>query len=59
VVVAVEDTSGSPELGLKVYAFDGPTYTSYNKTTDASGQATFTLPAGDYRFRADIPSRWW
>jgi hypothetical protein len=38
---------------LKVYVFDGTTYTGYNKTIDASGQATFTLPEGDYRFRAD------
>jgi len=35
------------------YAFDGADYTGYNKTTDASGQATFTLPQGNYRFRAD------
>jgi YD repeat-containing protein len=53
VVVAVQDTNGTPESGLRVYAFDGTTYTGYNKTTDASGWATFTLPFGDYRFRAD------
>jgi RHS repeat-associated protein len=53
VIVTVADTGGTPESGLKVYAFDGTTYTGYNKTTDGSGQATFTLPEGDYRFRAD------
>jgi YD repeat-containing protein len=53
VVVGVEDTDGSPEQDLKVYAFDGTTYTGYNETTDASGLVTMTLPMGDYRFRAD------
>jgi YD repeat-containing protein len=53
VTVTVQDSSGTPESSLKVYAFDGTTYTGYNKTTDASGQATFTLPQGHYRFRAD------
>jgi YD repeat-containing protein len=38
---------------LPVYAFSGTVYAGYNKTTDASGWATFTLPFGDYRFRAD------
>ena len=36
-----------------VYAFDGTTYTNFNSTTDANGQADFTLPQGSYRFRAD------
>ena len=53
VVVTVEDTDGIPEPGLPVYAFDDATYTGYNETTDASGLVTFTLPMGDYRFRAD------
>lgn len=51
--VTVEDTNGNPESGLRVYAFDGGTYTGYNGTTNASGLVTFTLPIGDYRFRAD------
>jgi len=38
---------------LPVYAFDGDAYTGYNRTTDANGQAAFTLPQGNYRFRAD------
>jgi uncharacterized repeat protein (TIGR01451 family) len=53
VAVTVADTDGQVEPGLKVYAFDETTYTGYNKTTDASGVVTFTLPLGDYRFRAD------
>ncbi|MFQ6102579.1 MAG: RHS repeat domain-containing protein, partial [Anaerolineae bacterium] len=51
--VTVRDTDGNGESGLPVYAFDGATYTGYHKTTNASGEATFTLPQGDYRFRAD------
>ena len=54
--VTVQDTDGVAASGLKVYAFDGATYTSYNKTTDANGQALFTLPLGSYRFRADLNS---
>ncbi|MEW5958146.1 MAG: PKD domain-containing protein, partial [Chloroflexota bacterium] len=53
VVVSVADTSGQAEAGLPVYAFNGTTYTGYSRTTDSAGQATFTLPLGDYRFRAD------
>ena len=52
-VMTVQDSGGTPEVGLFVYAFNGTTYAGYNKTTDASGWATFTLPFGDYRFRAD------
>jgi hypothetical protein len=51
--VTVLDTGGAPQAGLTVYAFDGTTYTNYSKTTDANGQAVFTLPQGNYRFRAD------
>ncbi|MFZ6029544.1 MAG: carboxypeptidase regulatory-like domain-containing protein [Chloroflexota bacterium] len=53
VVVTVLDTDGNPQAGLSVYAFDGSTYTNYSKTTNASGQAIFTLPQGSYRFRSD------
>jgi hypothetical protein len=42
VTVTVRDTGGVPEQGLKVYVFDGASYTGYNKTTDASGQAVST-----------------
>jgi hypothetical protein len=40
----VRNTGGNAENGLHVYAFDGTSYTGYNKTTNASGEATFTLP---------------
>lgn len=51
--VSVVNTGGTPQAGLPVYAFDGTTYTGYNQTTDASGQAIFTLPNEAYRFRSD------
>jgi YD repeat-containing protein len=53
VVVTVQDTDGAPQVGLPVYVFSGTTYLNYNGTTNASGQVTLTLPAGNYRFRAD------
>ncbi|MBN2257744.1 MAG: hypothetical protein JW704_07960, partial [Anaerolineaceae bacterium] len=52
--VTVEDGSGTPQTGVKIYAFTGTTYTGYSRTTDVSGQAVFTLPQGEYRFRADV-----
>jgi RHS repeat-associated protein len=54
VLVSVLDTDGAPKAGIKVYAFNGATYTNFSATTDADGQAAFTLPQGDYRFRADL-----
>jgi hypothetical protein len=42
--LTVLDTDGAPKAGLRVYAFDGATYTNYAATTDAGGQAIFTLP---------------
>jgi RHS repeat-associated protein len=54
VLVTVQDTDGAAKAGIKVYAFNGTTYTNYSGTTDANGQATFTLPQGSYRFRADL-----
>ncbi|MCB0117703.1 MAG: carboxypeptidase regulatory-like domain-containing protein, partial [Anaerolineales bacterium] len=54
VLVTVTDTDGAPKAGIKVYAFNGSTYTGYNATTNASGQVTMTLPVGSYRFRADF-----
>ena len=52
--VTVTDTSGTPLPGLTVYAFSGEAYSGYSRVTDASGVATITLPAGDYRFRVDV-----
>ena len=54
VVVTVLDTDATPQEGLPVYVFDGVSYTGINGTTNASGQATLTLPDGSYRFRADL-----
>ncbi len=54
IVVNVSNTDNAPQAGLKVYAFNGSTYIGYNATTNASGQVTFTLPLGSYRFRADL-----
>ncbi len=53
VTVSVTSSAGGPEAGLTVYAFDGTTYTNMSAVTDASGVASFTLLAGDYRFRID------
>jgi YD repeat-containing protein len=53
VVVTVEDSLGTPQEGLPIYAFSGGNYTGFNGTSDASGQVILTLPIGDYRFRAD------
>ena len=54
VTVTVSDTDGVPQEGLNVYVFDGTTYLYITDTTNASGEATFTLLQGDYRFRADL-----
>jgi hypothetical protein len=53
VTVTVLDLDGQPAAGIPVYVFDGTTFTGRSGTTNASGQVTFTLPAGNYRFRAD------
>jgi RHS repeat-associated protein len=53
VTVTVASQTSQPYTGLQVFAFDGPTYTGYNGTTDTKGQVIFTLPEGSYRFRAD------
>ncbi|MCK5793082.1 MAG: hypothetical protein KAH12_00130, partial [Anaerolineales bacterium] len=34
--------------------FDGEDYTGFNGVSDAGGEVVFTLPEGDYRFRADL-----
>jgi hypothetical protein len=47
------DADGVAQAGLPVYAFDGANYTGYSGTTDTNGQAGFTLPIGNYRFRSD------
>jgi RHS repeat-associated protein len=54
VTVSVLDQAGTPYPDLPVYAFSGDTYTGFNGTSDAEGNVIFTLPTGDYRFRADL-----
>ncbi len=53
VTVTVEDSDGTPLADLPVYAFDESTYTGFHAATDANGEVSLTLPAGEYRFRAD------
>jgi RHS repeat-associated protein len=51
--VTVQSQTGSPCPDLPVYAFSGESYTGFHGTTDENGETVFTLPQGDYRFRAD------
>ena len=53
VSVNVTSSAGGPEAGLTVYAFNGATYANKSAVTNSSGVASFTLLAGDYRFRID------
>ena len=53
ITVSVSSSAGGAEAGLKVYAFNGNSYVNKTATTDANGQASFTLLPGDYRFRID------
>ena len=53
VLVTVEDSMGMPQEGIPVYVFDGATYTGFNGMSDLNGEVSFTLPVGDYSFRAD------
>jgi hypothetical protein len=45
---------GVPDAGMRVFAFNGNTYTLYYGDTNADGQVTLLLPPGEYRFRGDI-----
>ena len=46
--------AGQPLEEVNVYVFTGSgSYLIINDTTDVDGKATFRLPAGDYKFRAD------
>lgn len=40
--VTVQGTDGVLIEGVPVNAFDGTTYTGYNKTTDANGETSLT-----------------
>ncbi len=59
VTVTVLDTDAVPQEGLSVYVFDGATYSGYNDTMDVNGEVSFTLPPGDYHFRADLNGAQW
>jgi hypothetical protein len=54
VSVTVVDQHNAPIADVPVYVFDHETYTNISATTDANGVVSFTLPEGDYRFRADV-----
>ena len=56
VSVKVEGVDHSPFEGIQVYAFDGTTYKGYSGTSGKDGLVSFTLPAGNYRFRGDLES---
>lgn len=48
-------TSGEPAENARVYLFsDTDQYLGRYENTDSSGNVRFTLPAGEYRFRADL-----
>ncbi len=53
--------NGAALSGIKVYVFSGAgAYLGVSGTTDAAGQVTFRLPAGEYKFRADYQnSQYW
>jgi hypothetical protein len=51
-VVTVVDGAGAPISGRAVTALLGTATTGTNQTTNPSGQATFRLPVGNWRFRA-------
>jgi len=51
-VVTVVDGAGAPISGRAVTALLGNATTGTNQTTNPSGQATFRLPVGNWRFRA-------
>ncbi len=53
--------SGLPLPGVNVYVFSpAGAYLGVHGTTDSSGKAVFTLPAGSYKYRADYQaSQFW
>ncbi|MFN2298950.1 MAG: PA14 domain-containing protein, partial [Anaerolineales bacterium] len=53
VTVNVMDSDLVPDAGVWVRAYDGDIMTPYFAQTDALGQAAFSLPDGDYRFKAN------
>ena len=54
VTVTVTDNLSMPQSNVPVVVFDGETETQYSTVTDENGQAQLSMPAGDYRFRAEF-----
>ncbi|MDX9864023.1 MAG: DUF6531 domain-containing protein, partial [Anaerolineaceae bacterium] len=57
VVVTATDGLGQAIADNMVYAFDEDTYTGIFAETDVNGQATLSLPEGDYRFRTEVDEK--
>jgi alpha-tubulin suppressor-like RCC1 family protein len=53
VTITVQRVGGGAEPGLTVFAYTGSTYTGFSVVTNGSGQASFTLPYGNYRFMTE------
>lgn len=53
VIVTVGNQAGGVEPGLTVHAYSGNNNVNKSAVTDTSGQASFTLLPGSYRFRID------
>jgi len=54
ITVTVHSSHGGvPDAGVRVFAFDGETYTGRYDDTDSAGIAKLLLPPGTYRFRVD------
>ncbi len=58
--VVTVTAAGGPIDGCRVYAYTADGAYAGSKVTDASGQASFTLPQGSYKFRVYYNySYWW
>ncbi|RLC95916.1 MAG: hypothetical protein DRI40_04625 [Chloroflexi bacterium] len=51
--------NGTPLEGLRIYAFTAEGDYVDSRRADASGQASFTLAEGDYRFRVYYNGSYW
>ena len=58
VVVTATDGLGQAIADNMVYAFDEDTYIGIFAETDVNGQATLSLPEGDYRFRTEVDEQY-
>ena len=54
VAVTVTDSAGNPLENSSVTSYIGDNAVGNSLTTDASGQVTFHLPEGSYRFMSDV-----